>query len=128
MIEYNGRDVVTDKADVPEIWYVGADGRRHRYFVDILLQKRNALIEVKSTWTLRNDWSKVRATRRSCEALGYDFTLWVFGARGELLSVDCDCCDRIVWKPLRLPLCAASPHEEVELLWEQPDRRVAAVA
>lgn len=92
----------------------------------IFLAKDNAMIEVKSTFTLKKNWEKIRVTRQSCEALGYDFTLWVFGDRGQLLATNPDQQDRVVWKSLpSLPVATfAAPEELVDPYeWAKPSTR-----
>jgi len=49
--EYSEDEILTDRKDVPEIWYIGEDNKKHRYYTDIYIPKDNLIIEVKSTWT-----------------------------------------------------------------------------
>ena len=38
---YCADDVVTDRTDVPEVWWTSDDGVSHRYFVDIFIPAEN---------------------------------------------------------------------------------------
>jgi len=49
---YKESEILTDRCDVPEIWYKTDDGKKHRYYPDIYIPKDNLIIEVKSDWTL----------------------------------------------------------------------------
>lgn len=110
-------DILTGKGEVPAVWYE-TKGKRHRYFVDIFVPKEKLLIEVKSTYTLKNDFEKIRATREQSEALGYEFKLWVFDAKGHLVAENCDQCNLVVWKPLTLPASAFAAPGDLEDPWK----------
>lgn len=49
---FEEQSILTERVEVPEIWYVDEAGDKHRYFVDIYIPSYNTCIEVKSTWTL----------------------------------------------------------------------------
>jgi hypothetical protein len=34
-------DIATDRRDVPEIWYKDENGKKHRYYTDILIKSQN---------------------------------------------------------------------------------------
>ena len=44
-------DIITNRKDVPEIWYHDKTGKKRRHFVDFFIKSQNLCIEVKSTWT-----------------------------------------------------------------------------
>jgi len=78
--ENNGylyNDIKTNKADVPEIWYVGLDGQKHRYFPDFYIPKENLVIEVKSTWTVKLDIETNNLKYEAAKDAGYNFKLEV---------------------------------------------------
>jgi hypothetical protein len=73
---YSEDDIVVDKYDMPEIWYV-IDNKRHRYFPDIWLPNDNKFIEIKSTYTLNLDNSSLYYKRDAIISYGYNFEVWV---------------------------------------------------
>ncbi len=71
---YDEEDLLTDRKDVPEIWYIDNKGKRRRYYVDIYIPKINKCIEVKSAYTFQkpNVFEKMDAvidTGYDCEIL-----------------------------------------------------------
>lgn len=48
-------DIVTSRAEVPEIFYSDPTSSRRRYFTDAYCSKEKSCIEVKSIWTIRTD-------------------------------------------------------------------------
>lgn len=73
---------------IPSVQY-RYQGKDRRYFPDILLKargKRDTLIEVKSTWTLRLDLPKILAKKRASEKAGYAFHLFVMAPDGSRLD------------------------------------------
>jgi len=58
---------------VPEIWYIGEDNKKHRYYTDIYIPKDNLIIEVKSTRTYNVDLEKNIRKETRCKELGYKF-------------------------------------------------------
>ena len=51
LIKLGITDILTCRSEVPSIWYLGKDEKRHRYFVDIYIPSLNKMIEVKSFYT-----------------------------------------------------------------------------
>ena len=50
---YTEEDILTDRKDMPEFWYITEDNKKHRYFPDAYIPKDNTIYEVKSDWTLK---------------------------------------------------------------------------
>ena len=45
-------EILTDRKDMPEFWYVTDDSKKHRYFPDVYIPKTGTIYEVKSSYTL----------------------------------------------------------------------------
>lgn len=71
--------------NVPSIRYAFA-GSEHLYAPDAYLPKKNALVEVKSTWTLKADLDKNLAKAAGAVGSGYNYWLLVFDESGNLLE------------------------------------------
>ena len=46
---YTYNDIITNRKDVPEIWYKTDNNKKHRYYCDIYIPSTNTIYEVKST-------------------------------------------------------------------------------
>ena len=75
---YTYSDILTDRSDVPDIWYEGKDGKTHRYFVDIYIPKINKMIEVKSKWTYDTHHETVLLKAKECIKNGYNYEIWLY--------------------------------------------------
>ncbi len=76
--ENNGylyNDIKTNKIDMPEIWYIGLDDKKHRYFPDFYIPKNNLIIEVKSTWTVTLNDEINQLKYEAVKDCGYKFLL-----------------------------------------------------
>ena len=84
--ERNEQDVFHRRTDMPEIWYIGDDGKNHKYYPDFYIPKDNMIIEVKSTWTynieLNKNWLKKEAT----EQLGFNFKFIILNSKREMIN------------------------------------------
>lgn len=49
---YNEDEIITQRKDIPTIWYITPDKKKHRYFADFWIPKDNLIVEVKSEYTL----------------------------------------------------------------------------
>ena len=80
-------DIVTNRKDVPEIWYLDSLGVKHRHYVDIYIKSQNRCIEVKSTWTANNEKNNVfqKQTAALSEEYGYKYEIWVYDKDGNKL-------------------------------------------
>ena len=79
-------DILTNRQDVPEIWYTDKTGKLRRHFVDIYIKSQNKCIEVKSTWT-NQEKNNVFEKKHSAINLGYNYEIWIFERNGNKLEV-----------------------------------------
>lgn len=86
---------VSKDGNIPTIRYTRNGSRSHR--PDIFVESKNAIVEVKSMYTLgvnaaknkdgRNKWNDQRAKYRAATKLGYKYVLMVFNERGQKLKL-----------------------------------------
>ena len=74
------KDILTAKNEVPEIWFE-FEGRKRRYYPDILVVSQNRIIEVKSTFTYRYEEAKNLAKKEACIAAGFLFEFRIYPGR-----------------------------------------------
>ncbi|AHA45959.1 zinc-ribbon-containing protein [Insectomime virus] len=80
---YTEEDIAT--RNIPVVPYI-FEGKEHKYYPDIFIQKENRLIEVKSEWTMQKDLEKNYSKIKACSELGFKIELRVYGKKGELLD------------------------------------------
>jgi hypothetical protein len=82
-------DIITNRTQVPEIWYLDKNTKKHRYYVDIFIQSQNRMIECKSTWTMKKGIEKdnVYLKQQACKDAGYSCEIWVYNSKGN--KVEC---------------------------------------
>ena len=80
---YTHEDIITKRADVPEIWY-DEDNKKHRYYCDAYIPKINTIYEVKSTWTYEIAKEKNLLKNKACIDAGYLYVLCVYNNKGIL--------------------------------------------
>jgi hypothetical protein len=80
-------EIITGVKNVPAIWYIDADGKKHRYYVDIFIPSENRFIEVKSTWTYKKNTNNVLTKQQASKDYGYKCEIWVYNKKGELVEV-----------------------------------------
>jgi hypothetical protein len=87
---YNSEDILTCRSEVPKIWYITPDSKRHRYFVDIYIPKENKMIEVKSDYTYNLHQDKIILKAEECVHQGYVYEIWVYDYKKnrEILSFE----------------------------------------
>lgn len=78
-------DIITNRKNVPEIWYIDKNGKKRRHFVDIYIKSQNRCIEVKSTWT-NQEKNNVFEKQMSAIELGYKYEIWIFDKNGNILG------------------------------------------
>jgi hypothetical protein len=85
---YSEDDIVTNRTEVPEIWWVNKNNKKCRYYVDIFIKSGNKCIEVKSTWTFGRDdkKEKLEKTKEAVKEKGYLYELWVID-KGKIIEV-----------------------------------------
>jgi len=74
---YDENDILTSAVDIPSFKYI-FDGKSHTYYPDIYIKSSNIIIEVKSPYTYRVDFSKNMCKKKSVQNTEYNFQLWIF--------------------------------------------------
>jgi hypothetical protein len=82
----NEDDIVTERNNVPEIWYNDENNKRHRHYVDIYIKSQNRCIEVKSTWTNQKK-NNVLEKKNAAESLGYKYDLWIYDKKRNKIEL-----------------------------------------
>jgi hypothetical protein len=82
----NEDDIITERNNVPEIWYNDENNKRHRHYVDIYIKSQNRCIEVKSTWTNQKK-NNVLEKKNAAESLGYKYDLWIYDKKGNKIEL-----------------------------------------
>jgi hypothetical protein len=82
-------DIITSRSQVPTIWYLDANDKKHRYYVDVFITSQNRMIECKSTWTMKKGIEKdnIYLKQQACKDAGYSCEIWVYNSKGE--KVEC---------------------------------------
>ena len=80
---YTHEDIITKRAEVPEIWY-DEDNKKHRYYCDAYIPKINTIYEVKSTWTYEIAKEKNILKQQACIDAGYLYVLCVYNNKSIL--------------------------------------------
>ena len=75
-------DIVTGATNVPTIWYMGIDGKKHRHYVDIFIPTENLCIEVKSIWTAKKKQDNIFLKQNAAKELGYKYEIWIYNQKG----------------------------------------------
>jgi len=78
-------DIITNRIDVPEIWYTDKTNKKRRHFVDFYIKSQNRCIEVKSTWT-NQEKNNVFEKQLSAIQLGYNYDIWIFDKKGNMVT------------------------------------------
>ena len=79
-------NIITNKKNLPIIWYNDVNGNKHRHFVDIFIPSNNLCIEVKSLWTLNISKSNIFLKQESAKELGYNYEIWVYDSTGNKIE------------------------------------------
>jgi hypothetical protein len=74
---FNELDFTNVRKEIPQIWYNDDAGKKHRYFPDIFIPKKNLIIEVKSTYTYSRYLTKNNIKKHAVLQLGYNFEFWI---------------------------------------------------
>jgi hypothetical protein len=83
---YNEDDIVTNRTEVPEIWWVNKNNKKSRYYVDIFIKSENKFIEVKSPYTFTKNKEKMEKTKEAVKEKGYLYELWLIN-KGKIIEV-----------------------------------------
>jgi hypothetical protein len=82
---YSYNDILTQKSDVPEIWYIENNIKR-RYYCDIFIEKENKIIEVKSLYTFNISKDRNLLKKNACIEKGYNFEFMIFNKYGNKIE------------------------------------------
>jgi hypothetical protein len=80
---YTSNNIVTCRSQVPNIWYIDNNYKKHRYFVDIYLPSLNKMIEVKSNYTFNIFLENVLLKANECIKQGYLYEIWIYDYKGN---------------------------------------------
>jgi hypothetical protein len=80
-------DIITNRKDVPEIWYIDNNENKHRYFPDIYIPKLNKLIEVKSEWTYKINKEILELKADACIKLGFIYEIRIYSRDNKELII-----------------------------------------
>lgn len=81
---FEEKDMKVGRTEVPTIYYVGIDKKKHRYFPDIFIESHNLLIEVKSPWTYNSQKETTHKKLAACEEEGFNVLLVVWNIKTPL--------------------------------------------
>jgi hypothetical protein len=85
---YTEDEILHERTQVPEIWWVDDNNYKHRYYMDFFISKDKLVVEVKSIWTYKLDKSKITKTKQACEEAGFRFECWMFDNKKHKVNVD----------------------------------------
>jgi hypothetical protein len=80
---YVETDIIIGAKNVPTIWYIDSDGKKHRHYVDIFIPTENKCIEVKSIWTFKKKKDNVLDKMKCAKEQGYLYEIWVYDNKGN---------------------------------------------
>jgi hypothetical protein len=78
--------IITGCKNVPIIWYNDENGKKHRHYVDIFIPSQNRCIEVKSTWTAKQNEHNIFLKQSAAKELGYKYSIWVYNNKKEKVN------------------------------------------
>jgi len=81
--EHSEEDIITDRNDVPEIWYLH-DNKKRRYYPDLFIKSLNLVVEVKSDYTVDLNPFVDELKKKATLNAGYNFLKQVFNSKGKL--------------------------------------------
>lgn len=83
--QINENDIVVGIKNVPKIWYLDDNNKKHRHYVDIFITSQNKCIEVKSHWTF-NKTKHISLKQTASKQLGYLYEIWIYNKKGERIE------------------------------------------
>lgn len=81
---FNEEEILS-RTNMPRIWYSNK-GSNHKYYPDIFIPSENLIIEVKSEWTLKQNFEINQLKRQACLDAGYNFEFWICSDK-EVLEI-----------------------------------------
>ena len=81
-------DIITNRIDVPELWYYDRFGIKRRHYVDIYIKSQNRCIEVKSLWTANIANNNVLEKQKGAlsNENGYKYEIWIYDNKGNKIK------------------------------------------
>jgi hypothetical protein len=80
-------DIITGCKNVPTIWYIDENEKKHRHYVDIYISSQNRCIEVKSTWTAKMNNNAIFLKQAAAKELGYKYEIWIYDNKGTKIYI-----------------------------------------
>ena len=80
---YNEDNIVVGKGKVPFLKYKDSEGKLRTHTPDIFIPSENAIVEIKSEWTLKKKKDFVFLKQQAGIKAGYDYYIWVFDSKGN---------------------------------------------
>jgi len=77
--------IITNRKDVPIIWYNDINNKKRRHYVDFYIPSQNRCIEVKSTWTNQTK-NNVLEKQKAAKDLGYIYEILIYDRQGNLVD------------------------------------------
>ena len=79
------KDIVSNKKDVPRIYWYDEDGKKHMHYVDFFIPSQNRCVEVKSMFTLFADEEVVFKKKAAAEASGLQYDIYVYDGSEQIM-------------------------------------------
>ena len=76
--DFTEKEILSERKDIPEFWYIGEDNKKHRYFPDAYIPKTNSIYEVKSEYTASQNKKRNKLKFQSVKDAGYNFILKIY--------------------------------------------------
>jgi hypothetical protein len=88
--KYKEEDIIYSRSEVPEIWWIDKLEKSHRYYVDFFIKSENKCIEIKSTWTYKQDdkQEKIEKTKQAVKEKGYNYELWIIDKKKNITVLE----------------------------------------
>ena len=84
--QFTEDEIISERTNVPEIWYTGEDGNQHRYYTDFYIPKINMCIEVKSRRTFELEKEKTLLKQKATIDAGFNCEIWIINQKGIILE------------------------------------------
>ena len=80
-------DISVKRNEVPTVWYIDENEKKHRYYVDCFIKSQNRCIEAKSKWTEKQGEDVIFLKQKALKDDGYECEIWIYNEKGE--KVEC---------------------------------------
>ncbi len=61
--------------------------KKHKHYVDIFIPSQNRCIEVKSTWTIKQNEKAIFQKQNAAKEAGYLYEIWVYDNKGNKINL-----------------------------------------